>query len=306
LRAAQPCTAMATRAVILDTSTWHPAPLDTAGETVFAVGDVHGCALQLEALLDAIASLAAGLDAPTRLVYLGDLIDRGPDSLGVLELWARDARAHGVHRVHRLMGNHEMTLLLALGDGPHAAAARELWLGEHMGGTAVLAQLRARTGRPAATLDRALLESALDGHVLAQLDTMAPHLRIGNLLFVHGGLRPRVDVDTWLSRPWTGFREAEWAWIMADFLQWQQGFDGLRVVHGHTPPIRHRELTGEEDPHRFTHDRLGLDGGSSRNGIVTAAQIETGRYRIVRAVGPSAAALGDSTAVSQRRASNSS
>lgn len=297
---------MAIHPVVVDVSAWHPAPFDTGDETLFAVGDVHGCALQLEALLEAIAELAAEAPVPTRLIFLGDLIDRGPDSLGVLELWAREPQAHGVDQVHRLMGNHEMTLLLAIGDGPHAASARQLWLGEHMGGAPVLAQMRMRVGRPEAPLDQALVESALDGPVLAHLRSMAPHLRIGNLLFVHGGLRPQADVDTWLSRPWTGFRDAEWAWIMADFLQWQQGFGGIRVVHGHTPPQRHRELTGEEDPHRFSHDRLGLDGGSSRNGIVTAAQIEAGRYRIVRATGPAAAAFSDSTAVSQSLASSSS
>jgi len=297
---------MVAHPVVVDVSAWHPAPFDTAGESLFAVGDVHGCAPQLEALLDAVAAIARTVAAPTRLVFLGDLIDRGPDSLGVLDLWAREPQAHGVDRVHRLMGNHEMTLLLAIGDGSHAAVARQLWLGEHMGGWPVLAQMRMRTGRPEAGLDRALVESAMGSHVFGHLCAMAPCLRLGNLLLVHGGLRPQVDIDAYLSRPWTAFRDAEWAWIMADFLQWQHGFGGTRVVHGHTPPMRHRELTGEDDPHRFTHDRLGLDGGSSRNGIVTAAQIETGRYRVVRALGPAVAAFSDSTAVSQSRASNSS
>ena len=181
-----------------------------------------------------------------------------------------------------------MSLLLAVGDGPHAAIARQLWLGEHMGGGAVLAEMRSRAGRADAVLDRALLEATTGSTVTACLQSMETQLQLGNVLFVHGGLRPGVDATAYLSRPWTHFREAEWAWIMADFLQWKEGFGGLRVVHGHTPPSRHFELTGQHDPHCFMHDRLGLDGGSSRNGIVTAAQIEEGRYRILRALGPAA------------------
>jgi serine/threonine protein phosphatase 1 len=292
-------------ALTIDVSGWRAAPFYVHGESVFAVGDVHGCAAQLQALLAEIASIASTIRSSTRLVLLGDLIDRGPSSLGVLDIWARDAGTHGVDRVHRLMGNHEMTLLLAIGDGPHALRARELWLGAHMGGGAVLAEMRARAGCPEAPLDRALVDAALGSHVTACLFAMEPHLRLGNMLFVHGGLRPRVDVDTYLARPWTDFKEAEWAWIMADFLQWKEGFSGTFVVHGHTPPVRHHELTGEDDPHQFIHDRLGLDGGSSRNGIVTAAQIEDGRYRILRALGQPAGAPA-STAVSHSRASNSS
>lgn len=276
--------------VRVEVSVWQEAPFDPAGEVIFAIGDVHGCADQLHALRAAIASLAGDVSAPTRVVYLGDLVDRGPDSLGVLDQWATDAGAHGVDRLDRLIGNHEMCMLLAVGDGPHAAAARERWLGHHMGGSIVLAQMRSRVGRPDAVLDRSLLDAAVGSTVCAGLDSMGAHLRLGNLLLVHGGLRPGVEVDPWLSVPWTDFLAAEWAWIMADFLQWPHGFGGLKVVHGHTPPMRHQALTGQADPHQFTQDRLCLDGGSSRNGIVVAAQIEQGRYRVLRARGPVAPA----------------
>jgi serine/threonine protein phosphatase 1 len=274
--------------ISIDISGWREAPFAPGGECVFALGDVHGCAAQLGVLLDTVAGIARTVAAPSRLVFLGDLIDRGPDSLGVLDLWAADTPARGVDRIHRLMGNHEMTMLLAIGDGPHAPAARQLWLGEHMGGGAVLAEMRARAGRPDAVLDHSLLAETMGSKVTNCLQSMETHLKLGNVLFVHGGLRPMVDATAYLSHAWTRFREAEWAWIMADFLQWKGGFGGLRVVHGHTPPVRHFELTGQDDPHRFMHDRLGLDGGSSRNGIVTAAQIEEGRYRILRTLGPAA------------------
>jgi len=74
-----------------------------------------------------------------------------------------------------------------------------------------------------------------------------------------------------------------WAWIQEPFLAWRGGFGGLMVVHGHTPPAKHRMLSGYPDPHVLQHDRLCLDGGSALTGIVTAAQIEDGRYRLFTA-----------------------
>jgi serine/threonine protein phosphatase 1 len=59
------------------------------------------------------------------------------------------------------------------------------------------------------------------------------------------------------------------------------------VVHGQTPPPKHRIMSGYPDPHVFQHDRLSLDGGSASTGIVADAQIENGRYRLFRASLPS-------------------
>ena len=63
------------------------------------------------------------------------------------------------------------------------------------------------------------------------------------------------------TRPWTSFTEARWAWINHGFLDWKAGFKGTLVVHGHTPPDKHRAISGMEDPHSFEGDRLGLDVG---------------------------------------------
>jgi serine/threonine protein phosphatase 1 len=117
---------------------------------------------------------------------------------------------------------------------------------------------------------------------------MRSHATVGNALFVHGGLDGQADPDEFLARPWTAFTDARWAWITKGFLDWQGGFRGTLVVHGHTPPAKHFPLTGQEDPHLFLHDRLGLDGGSARTGIVTAAEIQDGRYRILKAGTPTA------------------
>ncbi len=263
-------------------SEWRPAGFDLGGETVFAVGDVHGCADELKALLDAIAATATG-PGPRRLVYLGDMIDRGPDNLGALTLWAEGPAARRVDHIDRLMGNHEQVLLLAMAGGEHAPKAKTMWLSAAMGGGQVLREMCGRTGERADRPSARLFAAALGDEVYRLFTTMGSHVTVGNALFVHGGLDPRIDADELLSRPWTAFTDARWAWVHGEFLQWQGGFGGRLVVHGHTPPHMHVELTGQSDPHLLMFDRLGLDGGSSRTGYVTGAQIETGRYRILRA-----------------------
>jgi len=273
-------------ALPIEISEWKPAPFVVGGETVFAIGDVHGCSAELRALLDAIARLAEEAGDRRRLIYLGDMINRGPDSIGVLEQWAASERAHGVDHVDRLMGNHEIMMLLTVIGGPHAHKAETMWLSKRMGGDKFLGQMRAAAGQPEAQPSHALLREALGETIVHRLWGMRSHVRLGNTLFVHGGLDPHADPDEFLSRPWTLFTEARWAWINHGFLDWKGGFKGTAVVHGHTPPDKHREISGLEDPHLFEGDRLGLDGGSARSGIVTAAEIRDGRYRILKAGTP--------------------
>jgi serine/threonine protein phosphatase 1 len=270
----------------VEISEWKLAPFALGGETVFAIGDVHGCASELRVLLDAIAGLAKDAPGKRRLVYLGDMINRGPDSVGVLEQWAASEEAHGVDHVDRLMGNHEIMMLLTVIGGPHAHKAEAMWLSKRMGGEKLLEQMRARAGRPDAAADQALITAALGEAVVHRLWGMRSHVRLGNTLFVHGGLDPHADPDEFLARPWTTFTEARWAWINHGFLDWKKGFGGTLVVHGHTPPDKHKEISGMEDPHLFEGDRLGLDGGSARTGIVAAAEIRHGCYRILKAGTP--------------------
>lgn len=181
-----------------------------------------------------------------------------------------------------MIGNHEIIFLLAARHAEHADKAEKMWLTDRMGGSVVLNELQGASGRPGAPLDRAMLESALGSGVVDLLDHQEPHVRIGNTLFVHGGLDPHKDEKEFLARPWTDFTDARYAWINRGFLDWKDGFKGTLVVHGHTPPALHREISGMDDPHLFEGDRLGLDGGSARTGIVTGAEIRSGAYRILK------------------------
>jgi serine/threonine protein phosphatase 1 len=174
-------------------------------------------------------------------------------------------------------------MLLPLAGSPHAAKAEAMWLSDGMGGGKVLAEMRRAVGDPQAKPSYELAATALGERVMRLLITQRSHIRIGNTVFVHGGLDGRADQATFLAPPWTAFTDARWAWITQGFLDWQGGFGGTMVVHGHTPPAKHWPLTHMEDPHLFLHDRLGLDGGSAVTGLVVGAEIQDGRYRILKA-----------------------
>jgi serine/threonine protein phosphatase 1 len=270
-------------AVPLEISVWKPAPFALEGETVFAIGDVHGCRDELAALLETVGSLASENQGKRRLIYLGDMIDRGPSTIGALQLWSEDAKTRGVDRIDRLIGNHEIMMLLAMRGGPEAAKMAALWLTPRAGGTKVLEEMRVVVRDPVAPLSYELARGAMGKEIVDLLMTQRSHLRLGNALFVHGGLDSQADPATFLAPPWTAGTDARWAWITQGFLDWQGGFGGTLVVHGHTPPHKHWPLTHMEDPHLFLHDRLGLDGGSAVSGQVVGAEIRDGRYRILKA-----------------------
>lgn len=101
-------------------------------------------------MLNAIAGLARDTTGKRRLIYLGDMINRGPDSVRVLKLWARNEEAHGVDHVDRPMGNHEIMMMLAAIGGPHARKAETMWLSRRMGGHVLLDQMAAGAGHPTA------------------------------------------------------------------------------------------------------------------------------------------------------------
>ncbi len=261
-------------------SDWRDAPVHLDGETVFAIGDVHGCHGQLHALLERFSMLVSD---SARLIFLGDLICRGPSSLAALALWAEPSLDARFAHVDRLSGNHEQLLMLSIGDSV-AAAAYAKWA--TIDGLTFVDELRRKTGQSDAPLTRDLLLKAAGQTVVDRLDHLQSHVWIGNTVFVHGGLDPSADPVAHLAAPFTQFGGNHWAWINEPFLKWRGGFNGLMVVHGHTPPAKHRQMSGYPDPHVFQHDRLSLDGGSAVTGIVAAAQIEDGRYRLFTVHGP--------------------
>ena len=223
------------------------------GERVYAVGDVHGCADQFGALLAAIdADDAARGPADTMLVLLGDLIDRGPDSRGVVE---RAMRLAAFPRFALLKGNHEeMLLRAAAGHRP------SLQLFNRYGGRETLMSY----GVDAAAYDEAsfeeleaLIAAAVPAAHRAFLDAGKPHLTIGDYLFVHAGIRPGISLAEQVG--------ADLRWIRDPFLS-HRGPHEAFVIHGHT-------ITAEPD---VQPNRIGIDTGAYAGGPLTAIGLEGG------------------------------
>lgn len=110
--------------IAVDISEWRHAEINADAERLFVVGDVHGCSAQLAAWLEACAAVRSELHARERLVFVGDIINGGPDTAGAVELWSRRSPVPGITRIHRLMGNHEQ--LHCLAERPSEPVSREL------------------------------------------------------------------------------------------------------------------------------------------------------------------------------------
>ena len=229
-----------------------PRPAVPPGTRVYAIGDIHGRSDLLDVLLERIRrDDAARPAAETHLVFLGDLIDRGPDSRGEVErvMAMRDSR----ERIHLLKGNHEEVFLQTL-DGD--AATMRLFA--RIGGRETLAsygigdeefdngsygELVARAALKVPASHRRFLAAAEDCLVL------------GDYLFVHAGVRPEVELDAQVAK--------DLRWIRGEFLDFEGELNKV-VVHGHSVADE-----VQERPHR-----IGIDTGAFRTGTLTALALE--------------------------------
>ena len=238
------------------------------------IGDVHGCADELEELLDHAASTPKVAGRRRVFVSVGDVIDRGPASLRALDLViAAKATIRADEEVH-LMGNHEQLLKIALIGGDDLASANGLRRWARNGGHVVMNELLTlHPDDPDLTLARGLGPTRL-----AHLDRLSSHFRSGIVLAVHAGLSPYVPLDGFLAAHWAidpdAFREERhWAWIREPFLDFipsdGKGHHGHFVVHGHTKP--NADFVSIEA--QLRRCRLNLDGGSYQTGVIRMARI---------------------------------
>ncbi len=225
------------------------------GLRVYAIGDVHGCADRLAAL-HRLVSADARARAPaerTVLVHLGDYVDRGPDSAGVLDLLLGPPPVAGAEVVN-LVGNHEIMMLDAA-DPRSQPGAWEFWLDN--GGAETL---QSYGGDPEDPEPFALVP---EEH-LAMLRDCPLHWSAGDYLFAHAGIRPEVPLDR--QDPF------DLIWIREPFLS----FDGdlpMVVVHGHTPTATPA----------IRHNRLGIDTGACFGGALTCLVLEGPRMGFLTA-----------------------
>ena len=230
------------------------------GLRVYAIGDVHGRLDCLDALLEIIAGHSVYAAAETRLVFLGDLIDRGPESRGVVERAMQ--LAAGPQTCDFVMGNHEELLLQAAAGEPGA-----LSLFRRAGGRETLLSYGADAGEfdacDAEAL-RAMIGRLVPAEHLAFLESFSNGVSLGDYRFVHAGVRPGIAFEDQ--------KEADLRWIRHEFLNHEGHFDGM-VVHGHTI---------SEEP-EFRHNRIGIDTGAFVTGRLTALVLEGAGQRTIEA-----------------------
>lgn len=226
----------------LATSEWPTA--------IYAIGDVHGCLAELKRLEQVIYADGATLTGDKWIVMLGDYVDRGPDSAGVLDHLLSPAPP-GYRRIC-LAGNHE-TLMLAFLEAPLSGSD---WL--RFGGdkTPQSYAINEQSGYfDAQTLEqrRQILHRHVPRRHVDFMASLPLYLRVGNTIFVHAGLRHGVPLEQQSER---------------DLLWLRPGDDipfeaGIVVVHGHTPAATPT----------LSSWRIGIDTGAAMTGILTAVRL---------------------------------
>lgn len=239
-------------------------PATAEGERIYAIGDIHGRLDLMKDLLDRIERHSAKLPSArsVHIVVLGDMIDRGPDSAAVLRY------LHGVQqttgRLIVLQGNHEELMLRALAGEPGMLRA---WM--RIGGSATIRSFglqppHKEDDQRAAVND---ILKTIPANVVEWVRNLPLTARSGDYLFCHAGIRPGVA----LKRQ----RRADLLWIRDEFLEDPQDH-GVMVVHGHSVSTD-VEMRG---------NRIGIDTGAYRTGILTALYLEGEDRQIISTEAP--------------------
>lgn len=208
----------------------------------FAVGDVHGCFDELQALLAVCEVIRGGEDA--RFILIGDYIDRGPESKQVVDFLIRRQSDQG-RRFICLRGNHEEMLVRA---AEKERSDRDLMNWWANGGEQTLDSYGVND------------PSDLPAEHLSWIQQLPRMHKDPYRLFVHAGIRPGVPVALQ--------SEEDLLWMREPFLS-STDDHGVLVVHGHTPTTSRRP--------DLRANRLNLDTGACFGGPLTAAAFSSGR-----------------------------
>ena len=233
----------------------------TAETIYYAIGDVHGMAKSLEALYGQIQADHERRGGKAAIIHLGDYVDRGPDSKGVIDLCRRMEQKAGNSKsfaVYSLLGNHEQMMLDAYDDGH--STAEEHWF-MNGGSETVKSYTRGRE------VDKKAWRDAVDvEHMnwLRELPTMLVD-ETRKLVFVHAGIDPMTYPDCKDEiRIWTRSPK------FFDPLRWpdRPELEGIRVIHGHTPTADFAPDVGER--------RINVDTGAVYGGSLTCVVLAPG------------------------------
>lgn len=223
-----------------------PAPATLpSGRRVYAIGDIHGCDEQLANLHAIIAEDFSRRPVDQAvLLHIGDYVDRGANTAGVLRRLMGGSPVAGMAMVN-LLGNHDETMLNALsGDRPAATD----WL--FAGGRTALESYGVDPDSP-----RESWPDSVPPEHLKFLRGLTLAHREGGYFFVHAGIRPGVALDRQAREDMLRMRQP-FLYSEADF--------GAVVVHGHTPvkePV-------------VRHNRIAIDTGAVFGGKMTCVVLE--------------------------------
>ena len=236
----------------------------TAGELVYAIGDVHGRYDLLKPLLSQILQDWRAQDPGRRplLIFCGDYVDRGPDSAAVVEAMVWLQQRSDIQACF-LKGNHEAALMRFL-DNPMDCAG---WL--RFGGVETLRSYGVVPPSPedpgSCLRARDLLLQRMPSSHLRFLERLELMLVVGDYAFVHAGIQPGADLKSQ--------REEDLLWIRQEFLEDEGPFEKI-IVHGHSwTDAQIRVL-----PHR-----IGVDTGAYATGVLSAVRLDGEDVGVIQA-----------------------
>lgn len=220
------------------------------GQRIYAIGDIHGRADLLDVMLRKIAKdEAIRSPAETTIIFLGDLIDRGPESAQVVNMVLALSRQR---KVRAIVGNHEEMLLASFCSDQ--VLRRFL---AHGGKETIVSYLRDMDAYNRLSIAelRESLSDIIPVEHLVFLRGLEDLVCIGPYVFVHAGIRPGVKIEAQQPR--------DMHWIRDAFLSCTDDF-GCIVVHGHT-------ISDKID---LRPNRIGIDTGAYLHGKLSAIAIE--------------------------------
>jgi diadenosine tetraphosphatase ApaH/serine/threonine PP2A family protein phosphatase len=223
-------------------------------DRLYVIGDIHGRSDLLDRMVAAICrDLEARPVGSALTVTLGDYVDRGPDSRGVIERLMRNPFPTSLVA---LRGNHESLFESFMDDPPVAGQWRRLGGLEtlHSYGVSVASLMMGKDYEKAAEA----LRAALPPTHLEFLRSLWTSLPVGKYFMCHAGVRPGIPLDRQ--------SEEDMLWIREEFLSSRADF-GKIVVHGHTPT---------ESP-EVLPNRINIDTGAFMTGRLTCAVLDKGR-----------------------------
>jgi len=222
-----------------------------SGVRVYAIGDIHGRLDLLNQMFKRIDADYARTRVQHRIeVFLGDYVDRGPESRGVVDLLIERGRKH---RTVFLKGNHEGLLVSFLHDPSTLGNWQRLGGLETLMSYGVTPSINADAGMQV-ELARAF-ESAFPPSHRYFLNELKTSFTCGDYFFVHAGVRPGIELEKQ--------REDDLLWIRQEFLLYEGDF-GKIIVHGHTPVL-------EPD---IRSNRINIDTGAYATGRLSCLVLE--------------------------------